>query len=66
MDTSALLERYVEEPDSARCERFLLSDTRWITARHTKVEVRRNLARILEGAALAAAARTLGLTVLGV
>jgi uncharacterized protein len=55
VDTSALLKRYVQEPDSERCERYLTADSRWLTARHTKVEVRRNLARILSGEALAAA-----------
>jgi predicted nucleic acid-binding protein len=52
IDTSALLKLYLEEPDSEACERLLLSDSDWITARHTEVEVRRNLARELEGKAL--------------
>jgi predicted nucleic acid-binding protein len=55
VDTSALLKRYVDEPDSELCERLLLSDPTWLTGRHTSVEVRRNLARLLEGDALAAA-----------
>lgn len=55
VDTSALLKRYVDEPDSARAEQYLLADTVWITARHTFVEMRRNLARLLEGKALAGA-----------
>jgi predicted nucleic acid-binding protein len=55
VDTSALLKRYVEEPDSALCERVLLGDPVWITGRHTSVELRRNLARLLDGEALAAA-----------
>lgn len=48
-DTSALLRRYVLEDDSADCERILESDTDWITARHTWVEVLRNLHRPLTG-----------------
>lgn len=55
VDTSALLKRYVEEPDSEVCERYLLADPVWLTARHTSVEVRRNLARLLEGEPLMAA-----------
>ena len=49
VDTSALLKRYVEEDDSAACEKVLLADSTWITARHTWVEVLRNLARLLAG-----------------
>lgn len=48
VDSSALLKRYVDEPDSEGCERFLGSDPVLLTARHTVVEVRRNLARIVE------------------
>lgn len=55
MDTSALLKRYVEEAESAACERHLLADPTWITARHTRVEVRRNLARLCTGDDLAQA-----------
>lgn len=50
VDTSALLKRYVEEDDSAAAEGFLVADPSWVTARHTWVEVRRNLARLLRGA----------------
>lgn len=57
VDSSALLKRYIEEADSDVAEQYLLSDTVWITARHTWVEVRRNLARLLEGNALAEAQR---------
>jgi hypothetical protein len=53
VDTSALLKRYIEEPESDVCERHLLADPTWITARHTWVEVRRNLARLCAGKALA-------------
>ena len=48
VDSSALLKRYVDEPDSAECDQFLGSDPVLLTARHTVVEVRRNLARIVE------------------
>ncbi len=47
VDTSALLKRYVLEPDSSTAERLLLADTDWVTGAHTEVEVRRNLARVL-------------------
>jgi uncharacterized protein len=57
VDSSALLKRYVEEADSDVAEQYLLSDKVWITARHTWVEVRRNLARLLEGNDLAEAQR---------
>lgn len=56
VDTSALLKRYIAEPESDVCERHLLADPDWVTARHTAVEVRRNLARLLEGAPLEEAA----------
>lgn len=55
LDSSALLKRYVVEPESAACERRLLGDPVWVTARHTLVEIRRNLARLLSGSALATA-----------
>src|SRR5262245_18127611 len=55
VDTSALLKRYVEEPESATCEQYLLADPVWVTTRHTFVEVRRNLYRLLEGHALSQA-----------
>ncbi len=57
VDSSALLKRYVDEADSDIAERYLLADKVWVTARHTWVEVRRNLARLLEGNALADAQR---------
>ncbi|TFH26724.1 MAG: PIN domain-containing protein [Myxococcales bacterium] len=50
IDSSALLKRYVREKESAHCERLLRADPVWVTARHTWVEVQRNLARLLEGA----------------
>jgi predicted nucleic acid-binding protein len=55
VDTSALLKRYVEEPDSEACDRHLLADPVWLTGRHTAIEVRRNLMRLLDGDALSVA-----------
>ncbi len=49
VDSSALLKRYISEPDSQVAEQYLLADSVWVTARHTWVEVRRNLARLLKG-----------------
>jgi uncharacterized protein len=57
VDSSALLKLYFDEPDSDRAEELLSADTTWITARHTAVEVRHNLARELRAAELAAAQR---------
>jgi len=47
VDSSALLKRYVDEPDSDLVEELLRSDPDLITARHTVIEIRRNLARLL-------------------
>jgi predicted nucleic acid-binding protein len=55
VDSSALLKRYVDEPDSEECEAILRSDPSLVTGRHTLVEVRRNLARLLEFSDLRAA-----------
>jgi predicted nucleic acid-binding protein len=52
VDSSAILKRYVDEPDSDRADTLLRSDDERVTARHTVVEVRRNLARLLTGSAL--------------
>lgn len=49
VDSSALLKRYVDEPGSDLANRLLRSDPSLVTARHTVVEVRRNLARLLPG-----------------
>lgn len=46
-DTSVLLKRYVDEPDSDQAIELLASDPTVVTGRHTVVEVRRNLARLL-------------------
>lgn len=58
-DSSALLKRYVDEPDSATAVELLESDPDLITGRHTFVEVRRNLARLLRGPELARVKRSL-------
>ncbi len=47
-DSSALLKRYVDEPDSEAANVLLRSDPVLVTGRHTLVEVRRNLARLLQ------------------
>ncbi|MBI2377574.1 MAG: type II toxin-antitoxin system VapC family toxin [Deltaproteobacteria bacterium] len=52
VDTSAWLKRYVDEPDSDRAVAYLAGDPDWFSGRHTYVEVRRNLARLLEGSEL--------------
>jgi predicted nucleic acid-binding protein len=52
VDPSALLKRYVEEPDSGTAEQLLASDPVLVTSWVTVVEVRRNLARLLTGSAL--------------
>ena len=54
VDSSALLKRYVIESDSELAKRLLASED-LVTARHTVVEVRRNLARHLDAAALSEA-----------
>ena len=55
IDSSALLKRYVDEADSAAADSLLRADPALLTARHTIVEVRRNLARLLSGRDLVAA-----------
>lgn len=52
VDANALVKVYVGEPDAARAQEILNADPDWMTAGHTIVEVRRNLARILRGDAL--------------
>lgn len=52
VDSSAWLKRYVDEAESDVAEQYLRADDAWVTARHTWVEVRRNLARLLKGTAL--------------
>ena len=53
VDSSALLRRYVEEPDSSRADELLAEDDALVTGRHTLVEVRRNLDRLLPAPAAA-------------
>lgn len=55
VDTSALLKRYLDEVDSATADTLIRSGGALLTARHTIVEVRRNLARLLHGRDLSAA-----------
>ncbi len=47
VDSSALLKRYVDEADSDLAQELLDSDPELITGRHTFVEVRRNLSRLV-------------------
>jgi predicted nucleic acid-binding protein len=57
IDASAMLKLYVDEPESASCEAIMVADPQWLTARHTEVEVRRNLSRLLSGRLLDSARR---------
>ncbi len=59
VDSSALLKRYVDEHDSVQAESLLASDPVLVISRLTEIEVRRNLARLLDGAALLDARRQL-------
>ena len=58
VDPSALLKRYVDEADSASADALLQAGGALLTARHTIVEVRRNLIRLLTGRELALARAT--------
>lgn len=49
------MKRYLNEPDRNVSEEILLADPVWVSGRHTSVEVRRNLARLLEADNLAVA-----------
>jgi uncharacterized protein len=55
VDSTALLKRYVDEADSVDADSLLRADSTILTARHTIIEVRRNLARLLSGHDLVAA-----------
>lgn len=55
VDSSALLKLYIDEADSEDALRILRSDQVLVTAWLTLVELRRNLARLLDGVALARA-----------
>ena len=52
VDTSALLKLYVDEVDSDDAQRLIDADPVRVTSWVTLVEVRRNIARLLEGADL--------------
>lgn len=52
VDSSALLKLYIDEADSDDAQRLIDTDPVLVTAWLTLVEVRRNLARLLSGAAL--------------
>jgi predicted nucleic acid-binding protein len=54
VDSSALLKVYIDEEDSPLAAEHLLSDPVLVTSWLTVVEVRRNLARLLEGTARSA------------
>ena len=55
VDSSALLKRYVDEHDSEAAVAAMASDAVLVTSRLTEVEVRRNLARLLDEQQVAAA-----------
>lgn len=57
VDTSALLKRYISESDSDVAEQFIAADPILVTCRLTEVELRRNLARLLDGDELLSARR---------
>lgn len=52
VDASALLKLYVEEEESSDARQILVDPSTWTTARHTLVEVHRDLARLLTGKGL--------------
>ena len=52
VDTSALMKRYIEEPDSDLAAEMMLSDPVLVTSRLTEIELRRNLTRLLSGKVL--------------
>ena len=49
VDSSALVKRYISEPDTDTALRLLAADPDWVTAAHTLIEVRRTLALRLGG-----------------
>ncbi len=57
VDSSALLKRYIDEHDSDAAVELMSSDPVVATSRITEIEVRRNLARLLDAPALDAARR---------
>jgi uncharacterized protein len=55
VESSALLKLYADEPETAAAFALIHEHEAWTTGRHTLVEVRRNLVRMLAAADLAAA-----------
>jgi uncharacterized protein len=55
LDSSALLAVLLDEPTTDRMRALLELDPDWLTGRHTFVEVRRNLARVVSADDLDAA-----------
>ena len=55
VDSSAFLAVLVDEPTGPLARAVMLADPDWFSARHTLVEVRRNLARLVAPADLAEA-----------
>ena len=53
VDASALLKRYIAEADSDLAQQLVSADTVLVTSWVTVIEVRRNLARVFSGSALA-------------
>lgn len=49
VDASTLLKVLLDEPDRQAARDLLDADAEWVSGRQTVVEVRRNLARALEG-----------------
>ena len=49
VDASALMKRYVDERDSDVAEQLMGTDPVLVTSHLTEVELRRNLARLLDG-----------------
>ena len=59
VDSSALLKRYIDEHDSEAAVGLMASDPVLVTSRLTEIEVRRNLARLIEGRTLTTVRRQL-------
>ena len=57
VETSALLKRYVQEPESEQCQSILDAHTHWITSRVTATEALINLRKRLSVSEFAIAAR---------
>ncbi len=55
VDSTALVKLHVQEPDSHAAARLLETDTEWVSAAHTVVEVRRVLAIQHDGRNLSSA-----------